>query len=289
MDLKLWDPLLAPALEKIPNLYAVIWTTTPWTIPANRAIAVNPELRYSVVMAGQDHYLVATDRVDAFRQDIGYSEPMETVHECLGAELVGSTYRHILTNAESPIIAGAHVTSESGTGLVHTAPDHGMEDYEVCQALGIKPFGPVDDQGRYTKEVGEKLAGLDAFTTGTAAVIDALKESNAILKEEQYAHKYPYDWRTKKPVMLRATAQWFANVEDLQKTAVEALKSVRMVPEVCKFSYWTLCHLACDEKKNSNHFFFLVSHSSIRTIYTVSKGMVHFTTAGVGSPDPGVV
>lgn len=274
---------VAPALKDISNLYAVIWTTTPWTIPANLAISVNPELSYSVVKAGEDHYLVATDLIEAFQQALGHTEPLPIVRECLGTELVGLRYRHWLTNAESPVIAGAHVTSESGTGLVHTAPDHGMEDYEVCQAMGIKPFGPVDDQGRYTKEVGDKLAGLDAFTEGAAAVIDALRESKAILKEEDYTHKYPYDWRTKKPVMLRATAQWFANVEDLQKTAVEALKSVRMVPEVCKLVVREIRLIS------KTCFLIWVSHSSAGTVYIISKGMVHFTAAGVGRSDPGTV
>ncbi|KAI8141829.1 tRNA synthetases class I-domain-containing protein [Fennellomyces sp. T-0311] len=216
-------------------LHAVIWTTTPWTIPANKAIAVHPELTYSVVRVRKDdneiQYILGKDRVGAFAEEVN-ADHIETVDEVLGKDLVGSTYTHPLWNQPMHIIAGEHVTAESGTGLVHTAPGHGMEDYEACQKLGIDPFSPVDDEGRFTHEAGPKLQGKMAFEEGTDIIIDTLSKASVLVKESKYVHKYPYDWRTKKPVMLRATAQWFANVEDLQKNAVRALKNVRMVPDV---------------------------------------------------------
>ncbi|ORY90370.1 isoleucyl-tRNA synthetase [Syncephalastrum racemosum] len=214
------------------KLHAVIWTTTPWTLPANRAVAVHPDLEYvAAELVGENagFYLIAKDRLEAFQAETG-SDTVRVLDTVLGRDLVGTTYAHPLTQQDMPILGGGHVTADSGTGLVHSAPGHGMEDYELCQPHGIEPFSPVDNDGKFTTEAGE-FAGLFAFTEGTSAVIDALTERGALVLQNDYVHKYPYDWRTKKPVMLRSTAQWFANVEGLQKEAVQALQSVKMVPE----------------------------------------------------------
>ncbi|GAA5795050.1 hypothetical protein HPULCUR_000401 [Helicostylum pulchrum] len=210
------------------DINALIWTTTPWTIPSNKAISVHPELNYSLVKIENDTFIVASDRVDALQTEL--KKEIVVLDQVAGQELLGCEYKHPLFDEKMPIIGAQHVTAESGTGLVHTAPGHGMEDYEACLAHGIKPFSPVDDGGKFTKEAGEGLEGKEAFTDGTEAVIQMLGPS--IILQQAYSHKYPYDWRTKKPVMLRATAQWFANVENLQKEAVDSLKKVRMVPEV---------------------------------------------------------
>ncbi|KAI9258793.1 Isoleucyl-tRNA synthetase [Phascolomyces articulosus] len=221
--------------KQVGPLHAVIWTTTPWTLPANKAIAVHPELTYSIIRIQKGNetsqYIIGKDRVEAFTTEIN-ADTVKTLHEMEGKDLVGLSYMHPLWNTSMPIIAGDHVTAESGTGLVHTAPGHGMEDYDACQRLGIEPFSPVDDEGRFTHEAGPELEGLVAFDQGTDAIIQTLADASVLVHECEYVHKYPYDWRTKKPVMLRATAQWFANVEDLQKNAVRALHSVRMVPDV---------------------------------------------------------
>jgi len=120
-------------------------------------------------------------------------------------------------------------------GLVHIAPGHGMEDYETCKKLTIPTFCPVDEFGKFTSEVGNPaFEGKFVLTDGTSAVIEYLKEKNHLIKEEKFIHKYPYDWRTKKPIILRATAQWFANVEDIKQKAIESLKEVKMVPETGK-------------------------------------------------------
>ncbi|KAI7906731.1 tRNA synthetases class I-domain-containing protein [Cokeromyces recurvatus] len=214
------------------DVYALIWTTTPWTIPANKAISVHPQLKYSLVeVQDKVYYIIGSDRVEAFKQETNM-ETIKVLDEVLGKDLLGSVYQHPLNQQIMPIIGGEHVTAESGTGLVHTAPDHGMEDYEVSLQHGIKPFGPVDDCGKFTKEAGLGLEGKVAFTEGINAILDMLKRESALVSARDYTHKYPYDWRTKQPIMLRATAQWFANVEHLQQEAVENLKQVRMVPEV---------------------------------------------------------
>ncbi|KAK4514212.1 uncharacterized protein ATC70_001800 [Mucor velutinosus] len=233
---------LAPALKKKwdshlrnQNLYALIWTTTPWTIPSNKAISVHPELKYSLVQVADGDkkgtYIVGTDRVEAFKQEIKAADVTE-LDQVVGQELLGSTYQHPLNGATMPVIGGNHVTAESGTGLVHTAPGHGMEDYEACLEHNIEMMSPVDDAGCFTKEAGSELEGKMAFTDGNDTVIHLLEKNAALVIAQDYTHKYPYDWRTKQPVMLRATAQWFANVEHLQKQAVENLKKIRMVPEV---------------------------------------------------------
>ncbi|RUS15214.1 isoleucine--tRNA ligase [Endogone sp. FLAS-F59071] len=233
---------LAPALATLlpkdvapTSVHTLIWTTTPWTIPANKAVAVNPDMTYILVRSADgSHLIVAKERLTPLREELGTkAEPVELteVLEIAGPGLIGMKYSHPLTGEILSVISGDHVTAESGTGLVHTAPGHGMEDYEACRPLGIKPFSPVDDIGHFTAEAGADLAGKFVFTDGNTLVIEQLTKNGYLVREKKYKHKYPYDWRTKKPVMLRATAQWFANVEELQQRAVEQLKTVRMVPE----------------------------------------------------------
>ncbi|OBZ83347.1 Isoleucine--tRNA ligase [Choanephora cucurbitarum] len=217
------------------RLFALIWTTTPWTIPSNKAISVHPELSYSLIKvldgSHQGAYIIASDRIDAFKQEMKVDH-VEVVDQVQGDDLLGSQYIHPLNKEELSIIGAGHVTAESGTGLVHTAPAHGMEDYEACLKQNISITSLVDDNGKFTKEAGEYLEGKFAFTEGNDTVIEMLKNQAALVLQSDYTHKYPYDWRTKKPVMLRATAQWFANVENLQKQAVENLKRIRMIPDV---------------------------------------------------------
>jgi isoleucyl-tRNA synthetase len=201
---------------------------------------VHNELIYTVLDVKtkdsvNETYVVAKDLVESVLTKLDAVEH-KSLGEINGADLVGATYKHVLNGETMPIIAAQHVTAESGTGLVHTAPGHGMEDYEACRALRIMPFSPVNGEGYFTAEAGKHLQGLFAFDEGNSAVIDYLKQTKGLVKEEPYKHKYPYDWRTKKPVMLRATAQWFANVEDLQQEAVQALRDVQMVPSVCMCS-----------------------------------------------------
>mmetsp|Transcript_7783 Transcript_7783/g.11199 ORF Transcript_7783/g.11199 Transcript_7783/m.11199 type:complete len:1048 (-) Transcript_7783:38-3181(-) len=219
-------------------LKVAIWTTTPWTMPANLAVAINPELGYSVVNHEKTgKLLVATDlaRSLAKKFDLPEGEEFELIADVSGSDLVGTTYCHPLYDRVSPVLAGGdYITTESGTGLVHTAPGHGQEDYQTGLKNGLELLSPVDDVGKFTIEAGEKFAGMSVLKEGNEAIVDALREAGALLKAEDYGHKYPYDWRTKKPTIFRATDQWFASVEGFRDAAMDAVDTVRWVPDVGK-------------------------------------------------------
>jgi isoleucyl-tRNA synthetase len=146
-----------------------------------------------------------------------------------GSDLVGTTYTHPLYDRTSPVLAGGdYITTESGTGLVHTAPGHGQEDYLTGLKNGLDLLSPVDDVGKFTIEAGADFVGLSVLGEGNQAIIDALTTEGALLKVEDYGHKYPYDWRTKKPTIFRATDQWFASVEGFRDSALKAIDTVCM-------------------------------------------------------------
>ncbi|BDA66062.1 isoleucyl-tRNA synthetase [Calothrix sp. PCC 7716] len=219
--------------EYLPDLGVAIWTTTPWTIPANLAVAVNPDLDYAVVEAPLEginfkYIIVANDLVERLSTTLSTQLTVKTTVK--GKELEHSTYKHPLYDRESPVIIGGdYITTESGTGLVHTAPGHGQEDYIVGQRYGLPILAPVDDGGNFTAEAGQ-FEGLNVLGDGNQAVIDALTQAGSLLKEEPYQHKYPYDWRTKKPTIFRATEQWFASVEGFRDEALKAISEVRWIP-----------------------------------------------------------
>jgi isoleucyl-tRNA synthetase len=228
---------LAPYLG---NLGVAIWTTTPWTIPANLAIAVNGDLTYAVVaVAGGNPFpylLIAKDLRDRLSQVLGTE--LTTKAELKGADLEGCTYRHPLQDqlptdkrgdTSLVIVGGDYITTESGTGLVHTAPGHGQEDFQVGQRYGLGVLCPVDERGTMTEEAGP-FAGLNVLKDANPAVIKALDEAGALLKEDPYQHKYPYDWRTKKPTIFRATEQWFASVAGFRDEALQAIRDVEWIP-----------------------------------------------------------
>jgi isoleucyl-tRNA synthetase len=174
------------------------------------------------------YLIVAADLVE--RLSATLETPLTVKATVKGKDLEHSTYRHPLYDRESPIVIGGdYVTTESGTGLVHTAPGHGQEDYIVGQRYGLPILAPVDDNGNFTAEAGQ-FAGLNVLGDGNQAVIDALTGAGSLLKEEPYVHKYPYDWRTKKPTIFRATEQWFASVEGFREEALKAIASVRWIP-----------------------------------------------------------
>jgi isoleucyl-tRNA synthetase len=225
-------PLLA---EYQSDLGVAIWTTTPWTIPGNLAVAVNADLNYAVVEVSQSeaqsnfkYLIVAADLVERLSSTLGVELTVKATFK--GNDLEHTTYRHPLYDRESPIVVGGdYITTESGTGLVHTAPGHGQEDYIVGQRYGLPILAPVDDNGNFTEEAGE-FAGLNVLGDGNQAVIDALAAAGSLLKEEPYPHKYPYDWRTKKPTIFRATEQWFASVEGFREEALKAIATVKWIP-----------------------------------------------------------
>ncbi|MCT0229856.1 isoleucine--tRNA ligase [Synechococcus sp. CS-1324] len=218
------------------QLAVAIWTTTPWTLPANLAVSVNGSLDYSICRASGPggaatcgrHLVVAAELVDSLQTSLSLSlEPLLTVK---GSELEGVTYRHPLLERSSPVlIGGDYITTEAGTGLVHTAPGHGVDDFNTGRAHGLPVLCPVDEGGTLTAEAG-RFAGLNVLKDANPVIIAALEEAGALLKQESYAHRYPYDWRTKKPTIFRATEQWFASVEGFRAEAMAAIAAVDWLP-----------------------------------------------------------
>jgi isoleucyl-tRNA synthetase len=216
------------------QLFVAIWTTTPWTLPANLAVAVNGALDYAICRDGSApqsaprYLVVAAALVDTLRTSLGRSlEPLLTLP---GAALEGIRYRHPLLERTSPVlIGGEYITTETGTGLVHTAPGHGVDDFNTGQKAGLPVLCPVDEAGILTSEAGP-FAGLNVLKDANPAIITALREAGVLLAEQRYEHRYPYDWRTKKPTIFRATEQWFASVEGFRERALEAIAAVEWLP-----------------------------------------------------------
>lgn len=221
------------------DLSAVIWTTTPWTLPANKAIAVHSDLDYVIVdSVANGSLLIAASRVSHVEKLCSEQFSRREDWTIRGSELVGALYRHPVLSSHSPLQKILHadfVSSESGSGLVHIAPGHGMDDYKLCQQQGIEIFAPVDQYGCFTSEAllndAEVLNGKEVLYAGNKAVLQYLTERQAILASHNHTHSYPYDWRSKKPVIIRATEQWFADVGDLRNAALESLKRVKFIPE----------------------------------------------------------
>ena len=211
------------------GLHLAIWTTTPWTLPANVAVAVNPRLDYAVVATAAGRRLVvACGRRPALSQVL--EEPLEILQTLPGTALEGIGYGHPLLERHGRVVLGGDmVTAESGTGLVHIAPGHGAEDFAVGRRYNLPVLCPVDEGGRFTAEAGP-FAGLNVLEDANPAIVAALKERSALLACVPYAHRYPYDWRTKKPTIFRATEQWFASLDGFREAALAAVGQVRWLP-----------------------------------------------------------
>ena len=211
------------------KVFFVIWTTTTWTIPGNLAICLGPEYNYTLVHVGDEYYVMAEDLVAATMETAGITE-YTTDHIFTGAELEGMKTKHPLYDRPSPIIVGDHVTLESGTGCVHTAPGYGVEDFEVCKKyddIGI--IVCVDSKGRQTAEAGE-FEGMDT-DTANKAIAKRLEEENALLAIQKIVHQYPHCWRCHNPIIYRATEQWFCSVNGFKDEAIKAIESVKWIPE----------------------------------------------------------
>jgi len=208
---------------------ALIWTTTPWTLPANLAIALHPDFEYVVLKTPAGLYLVASDLVAATRAVAGWALA-EVVQTFSGADLEGAHYHHPLTDRDGLFILAEHVTLEQGTGLVHTAPGHGVEDYGVGVRYGLEPFAPVDDGGRFTDQVPD-WQGLSVFEANPA-IVERLKELGVLVASERIAHSYPHCWRCKKPVIFRATPQWFIRMDrnELRQRSLEGVRATEWIP-----------------------------------------------------------
>ena len=211
------------------KIYFVIWTTTTWTIPGNLAICLGPEYNYTLVHVGDEYYVMAEELVKTTMETAGITE-YTTDHIFTGAELEGMKTKHPLYDRLSPIIVGDHVTLESGTGCVHTAPGYGVEDFEVCKKyddIGI--IVCVDSKGKQTAEAGE-FEGMDT-DQANKAIAAKLTELGAMLATQKIVHQYPHCWRCNSPIIYRATEQWFCSVNGFKDDAIKAIESVQWIPE----------------------------------------------------------
>ena len=213
------------------DVYAVIWTTTPWTIPSNMAISLHPRLEYTFFEKGGDVYFAAQELLGSFLNGVHWEESdIRVIGSCKGQDLELLNTNHPLYNRKSPIILGEHVTTDAGTGAVHTAPGHGLEDYEVGCRYNIDVLSPLDGKGMWTEEVGDKdLEGVPYYK-GNSIVIEKLQNCGALLAQEDIQHSYPHCWRCKHPVIYRATPQWFVKVDKFRNEAMEAIKGVKWIP-----------------------------------------------------------
>ncbi len=212
------------------NSAVIIWTTTPWTLPDNMAVCVHPEFDYALVQVGDAFYILAKDLVESSAKTFGWEE-YNIVAEAKGTALEGIKASHPFYDRLSPIVLGEHVTLDAGTGCVHTAPGHGREDYEVGLKYGLEIYSPLDDAGRFLESVGY-FAGLTVFEANPK-VVEKLQEVGHLLHGSQLEHSYPHCWRCKKPVIFRATTQWFIGMEknDLRKRALAAITNdVQWIP-----------------------------------------------------------
>ncbi len=213
------------------DVYTVIWTTTPWTIPSNMAISLHPRLEYTFFEKDNDIYVVAQELLASFLNGVSWEEAdINVIGHCKGQDLELLNTKHPLYDRTSPIILGEHVTTDAGTGAVHTAPGHGLEDYEVGCKYNIKVLSPLDGKGVWTDEVGDKdLEGVPYYK-GNSIVIEKLENCGALLAKGDIQHSYPHCWRCKHPVIYRATPQWFVKVDKFRDEALQAIKNVKWIP-----------------------------------------------------------
>ena len=207
----------------------IIWTTTPWTLPANLAICAHPQFIYGLFKTDKGNFVFLSELKDTLIEKLGFTT-CELVKEIKGSELEGILVKHPFYDRTSMLILGDYVTAETGTGLVHIAPGHGEDDFNVCLKYGIKPYCPVDEHGKLTSDAGERLAGL-FYEDANLEVLKILEENNCLLKEEDIVHSYPHDWRTHKPVIFRATPQWFCSIEPIRDQLIEEIKKVNWTPK----------------------------------------------------------
>lgn len=212
------------------DTYFVVWTTTPWTIPASQAIAVNPTFEYVVVKpANSDKkFVVANARLAGAAADFGWEE-YEIIKTVKGSDIDRVTAQHPYLDREVLVINGEHVTDEAGTGLVHTAPGFGEDDFYAAQSYKLPVIMNVDSQGKLTDETGEDFAGV-FYEDANEISLAKLAENDALVKAQEITHSYPFDWRTKKPVIYRAVPQWFASIEPFRQEILDSLDEVDFQP-----------------------------------------------------------
>lgn len=205
----------------------IIWTTTPWTLPANLGISLHPDFDYAVIKAKGQNYVVAHGLLDAVSKELEW-EDVDVISQIKGSELEYVTCQHPFFERESLVMIGDHVTLEAGTGCVHTAPGHGEDDFTIGKKYGLDVLCPVDHQGKFTAEA-PGFEGL-FYDKANKVVTDMLEQSGKLLKLSFFQHQYPHDWRTKKPVIYRATEQWFASIDLFRQEMLNQIKKVKWTP-----------------------------------------------------------
>ncbi|MBX9671554.1 MAG: isoleucine--tRNA ligase [Candidatus Obscuribacterales bacterium] len=220
-------PAFVPADEKVSF---VIWTTTPWTLPGNLGVALHPKFNYQFLKTPKDGVLVVVDELkDAFLQAVGIaSGEVQVLGSVVGKELELIECRHPFLDRLSRVIVGDHVTADTGTGCVHTAPGHGPEDFDIGQKYKLGVVSPVDERGIFTEDAG-RFAG-NRYDKSNTDIIAHLIELGVLMQDSLYRHSYPHCWRCKKPLIFRATEQWFASVDGFRDAALTAIDSVKWLP-----------------------------------------------------------
>ncbi len=210
------------------NSKILIWTTTPWTLPANLALCANPSFVYGLYDTDIGKVLFLQDLKKELATKLGWKK-CKLVKTFKGKELEKIKAKHPFYDRESLMILGDYVTGDTGTGIVHIAPGHGADDYNVCLKYGIKPYCPVDEHGKMTKDAGSRLEGL-FYEDANKEVLKILEENKHLLKVEKINHSYPHDWRTHKPVIFRSTPQWFCSIEPIKDQLIEEIHKVKRHP-----------------------------------------------------------
>lgn len=206
----------------------IIWTTTPWTMPANLAICLNPDFTYGVFKTNRGKFVFLKEFKERLKEELEFSECV-LEKEFKGSELEFITCKHPMYDRSSLIILGDHVTNDAGTGCVHTAPGHGEDDFIVGKKYHLEPLCPVDSKGYMMKEAGPELEGM-FYEAANDKVLEMLTEKGALLKDSPIVHSYPHDWRTKKPLIFRATPQWFCSIDPIREQLLAEIKKVKWVP-----------------------------------------------------------
>lgn len=228
------------SLEQDYDLSALIWTTTPWTLPANQAVCYSPEKVYSIVLnrMRKEYYIVAEEMISSLAHTL--KADLVLINSFKGTDLNEFTYLHpIFKNRECNLFPADHVTMTKGTGLVHTAPNHGLDDFFVAKNQNL-PLDVclVDDSGHFTSDAGDELAGKDVLSDGCKHITDMLHED--IVCVDNYVHSYPYDWRSKTPVIIKSSRQWFIDVQRFHFQALDCLQNIKVYPDHLKKAFLNL-------------------------------------------------
>ena len=215
-------------LKELDGAFVVIWTTTPWTIPGNMAVALHPDFDYSLFKSKDKKYLVATPLLEDFSNNTGIAVE-RVIKEFKGIDLEGVVLRHPFIDRDSPVVLAHYVTLDTGTGAVHTAPGHGLEDYETGIKYNLKVVSPLDDHGRFTDEV-PRFEGM-LCQDANKPITDYLEELGVLIGVSEVSHSYPHCWRCKKPIIFRATEQWFTSIDRFRDEALNAIDTVQWIPQ----------------------------------------------------------